>query len=121
MKAAFISFPAADYAKSIDFYRDVIGLTPVREATGGPHRFTNFDLGGPVLKIFEWLEPWHGEGHSGLFIETADIDKVVARVLASQGDAKGIVVHEWGGRCCTVRDPFGNLFDLIDANQKGDA
>ena len=37
------------------------------------------------------------------------------------GEAMDIVVHAWGGRCCTIRDPFGNLFDLIDANQKGDA
>jgi predicted enzyme related to lactoylglutathione lyase len=121
MKALFISFPASDYAASIAFYGGAVGLTPLRESTDGPHRFTNFDLGGPVLKIFEWTEPWHGKGHSGLFIETADLDEVVERIRASEGEAMDIVVHAWGGRCCTVRDPFGNLFDLIDSDQKGDA
>jgi len=121
MKALFVSFPASDYETSVAFYADIIGLTPLRESTGGPHRFTNFELGGLALKIFEWTESWHGSGHSGLFIETAALDDVVERVRASDGQAMDIVVHAWGGRCCTVRDPFGNLFDLIDTNQKGDA
>lgn len=46
---------------------------------------------------------------------------VVGRIRASGADAKDIVVRAWSGRCCTVRDPFANLFDLIDAHQKGDA
>lgn len=121
MKALFTSFPASDYDASVRFYTDAVGLAPLRESTDGPHRFTNFDLGGPVLKVFEWTKPWHGSGHSGLFIETDALDDAVARIQASDGAAMEIVVHSWGGRCCTVRDPFGNLFDLIDANQKGDA
>ena len=121
MKALFTSFPASDYEASVRFYTDVVGLTPLRESTSGPYRFTNFDIGGPALKVFEWKEPWHGSGHSGLFIETDSLDTVVDRIRASDGEAMDIVVHAWGGRCCTIRDPFGNLFDLIDANQKGDA
>lgn len=121
MKALFVSFPASDYEASVDFYTHVIGLAPLRESLDGPHRFTNFDIGGPALKIFEWTEPWHGSGHSGLFIETEVLGDVVDRIHASGGDTTDIVVHAWGGRCCTVRDPFGNLFDLIDAHQKGDA
>ena len=121
MQALFISFPAADYASSKLFYEKSVGLTPLRESTDGPHRFTNYDLGGPVLKVFEWTEPWHGSGHSGLFIETEDLDEVVSRIREQGGYARDIVVHAWGGRCATIKDPFGNLFDLIDANQKGDA
>lgn len=124
MRALFISMPAADYSASKDFYENAIGLPMVREFAGGPHRATNYDLGGPVLKIFEWTEEWHGTGHSGLFIETDAPDAVVERVRA-RGDAGGrafdIVVHPWGGRCCTVEDPFGNRFDLIDANMKGES
>ena len=122
MKALFISFPASDYDASIEFYAHSVGLKPLRESLDGPHRFTNFDLGGPVLKIFEWTERWHGSGHSGLFIETGNIDEVVDRIRAGGGgQAMEIVTHAWGGRCCTVKDPFGNLFDLIDERQKGDA
>jgi predicted enzyme related to lactoylglutathione lyase len=121
MKALFISFPAADYAASKQFFETSVGLLPLRESIDGPHRFTNYDLGGPVLKVFEWTEPWYGSGHSGLFIETADLDAAVDRIRDGGGEVHDIEVYAWGGRCATVRDPFGNLFDLIDANQKGDA
>ena len=121
MRALFISFPAGDYAASTDFYENAVGLEVVREFEDGPHRATNYDLGGPVLKVFEWLEEWHGSGHSGLFIETDDLDAAVARIREAGGQTFDIVVHAWGGRCCTVRDPFGNLFDLIDAHRKGES
>jgi len=110
VKALFISFPAADYEASKAFYENVIGLPVDRESDDGPHRFTNYKLGGLVRKIIEWADEWHGAGHSGLFIETEELDSVIDRVRT-----KG------GGRSCTVQDPFGNLFDLIDANMNGDA
>jgi len=119
MRALFISFPAADYAASTHFYETVVGLPVLRKHGGGPHRFTDYDLGGLALKVYEWLEPWHGGGHSGLFIETDGFDDVVERINNSGVRRFEIVVHDWGGRCCTVVDPFGNLFDLIDASKKG--
>ena len=121
MKVRFISFPAADYPASQRFYEEAVGLVPLRRSEEGPHRFTNYDLGGPVLKLFEWTEPWHGSGHSGLFIETEDLDGTVENILSAGHSAPNIVVHAWGGRCATVKDPFGNLFDLIDAGQVGDS
>lgn len=121
MRALFTSFPAADYAVSKRFYEEAVGLTIRREFDGEPHRFTNYDLGGLDLKVFEWTEPWYGSGHSGLFIETDALDEVVARIRRHGGKTTDIVVHGWGGRCCSVTDPFGNIFDLIDANQRGEA
>lgn len=119
MKALFISFPASDYAASKQFYEKLVGLKIALESDTGPHRFTNYDLGGISLKLFEWTDEWHGSGHSGLFIETEKLDTVVEQIRAQGGETHEIVVHGWGGRCCTVRDPFGNLFDLIDSNMKG--
>lgn len=121
MKALFTSFPAGDYAASKLFYEQVLGLPIVREHDGKPHRFTNYHLGGMILKVYEWTEPYYGRGHSGLFVETDDLDDAVKRIEASGARTTGIEVHEWGGRCCSVTDPFGNIFDLIDARQKGEA
>ena len=121
MKALFTSFPASNYEKSKNFYENVIGLNVLREYEGAPHRFTNYDLGGMILKLYEWTEKYYGSGHSGLFIETAELDEVVRRINSYGAKTSGIVIHEWGGRCCSVTDPFGNIFDLIDTNQKGDA
>jgi len=121
MKALFTSFPAADYPASKRFYEDIVGLGVQRAFEGSPHRFTNYDLGGMVLKVYEWTDKYYGKGHSGLFIETKDLDGVVDRIRRHGGKTTEIVVHAWGGRCCSVTDPFGNIFDLIDANQKGDS
>ena len=121
MRALFTSFPAADYEGSKQFYEKALGLEIQREFEGKPHRFTNYDLGGMALKLYEWTETYYGSGHSGLFIETYDLDGVVSRIRDFGGKTTDIVIHEWGGRCCSVTDPFGNIFDLIDANQKGDA
>ena len=120
MRALFTSFPAVDYAASKHFYEQVVGLTVQREFDGEPHRFTNYQLGGMLLKVYEWTAPYDGSGHSGLFIETAALDEVVARIREQGGKATPIEVHEWGGRCCSVTDPFGNIFSLIDARQHGD-
>lgn len=131
MRGLFISFPAADYELSKQFYEQVIRLSVKREFEGKPHRFTNYDIGGITLKVYEWVEEYHGSGHSGLFIETAYLDDVVERVknyaaktnsnVTGSTHVDKIVTHEWGGRCCSITDPFGNIFDLIDENQIGDS
>jgi len=120
VKALFISFPAADYAASQRFYEKAIGLAVLREHEGPPHRFTDYDLDGIVLKIYEWTKPYHGSGHSGLFIATDDLEGAVERVRRFGTKATSIEVMSWGGRCSSVTDPFGNIFDLIDAQQTGD-
>ncbi len=121
MKALFISFPASDYQSSKQFYEEAVGLPIDREFDGMPHRFTNYDLGEIKLKLFEWKEKWYGSGHSGLFIETSELDKTVKHIRDLGGKTTEITVHEWGGRCCSITDPFGNIFDLIDSNKKGNA
>ncbi|MDJ0741684.1 MAG: VOC family protein [Gammaproteobacteria bacterium] len=120
MRALFTSLPAADYAASQRFYEQLVGLRVQREYDGAPHRFTNYDLGGLLLKVYEWTEPYHGSGHTGLFIETDALDTVVARIRDGGARLTPIEVHDWGGRCCSVTDPFGNIFSLIDARQHGD-
>lgn len=121
MKAVFVSFPASDYAASKEFYETVVGLPVAREHDGPPHRFTNYDLGGLILKVYEWTEEYFGSGHSGLFIETDELDRTIERIHAAGGRATDIEVHEWGGRSSSVTDPFGNIFDLIDSRRKGNA
>lgn len=119
MKALFISFHAKDYLASKRFYEDTVGLSRQREFDGAPHRFTNYDLGGVLLKVYEWTDTYHGSGHSGLFIETQSLDEIVERIVAAGYQTAGIQHHSWGGRSCSITDPSGNLFDLIDAKQLG--
>lgn len=121
MRAIFISFPASDYLASKKFYEEVLGLPIDEEFNGEPHKFTNYDLGEIHLKLFEWKGKWFGSGHSGLFIETHDLDEAVKRISECGYKTTEITIHEWGGRCCSITDPFGNIFDLIDAKMKGNA
>ena len=72
-----------------------------------------------MLKVYEWTEPFHGSGHSGLFVKTHNLDSLVARLEAAGVEHRDIRVHDWGGRSCSVFDPSGNIFDLIDAGQIG--
>jgi len=119
MRALFISFPASDYLASKQFYEKAIGLPIDREFDGTPHKFTNYSLGEINLKLFEWKEKWYGSGHSGLFIETDNLDSILKDIRDFGGKTTNITTHEWGGRCCSITDPFGNIFDLIDSNEKG--
>lgn len=119
MRALFISFHAKDYAASKHFYEDLLGLKPAREFEGTPHRFTNYDLGGVTLKMYEWSEEYFGSGHSGLFIETDQLDAVIGRLEVAGVKTFGIKLQEWEGRSCSVEDPSGNIFDLIDSSRKG--
>lgn len=120
MRALFISFPASEYLTSKQFYEEAVGLPIVREYDGSPHKFTNYDMGEINLKLFEWNEKWYGSGHTGLFIETDELDNIVKKICNVGGKTNEITTHEWGSRCCSVTDPFGNIFDIIDSNKKGD-
>ena len=119
MKALFVSFLASNYDTSVGFYRNAVGLALLRESEARPHRFINFDLGGLILKVFEWIYPWHGTGlqacslkRNPLMIAWPELGTVMGRQWLSS------TTH--GPPCCTVRGPFSDLFDLIDAHQTGD-
>ena len=48
-----------------------------------------------------------------------DDDDAVARIRTAGANMTGIKVHGWGGRFRAITDTSGNIFDLIDARQKG--
>ena len=110
MRALFISFPASDYAASKRFYEEGVGLTIQREYSGLPHRFTNYDLGGMLLKVYEWTVAFHGSGHSGLFVETGDLDVVVGRICGFGGGDAGYRRSRMGRSLLFRYQPFWQYF-----------
>lgn len=88
MRALFTSFPASDYEVSTRCYEQAVGFKVLRDFDGMPHRFKNYDLGGMVLKVYEWTDKYYGSGHSGLFVETVDLDDVVSRIRKFGGQNK---------------------------------
>ncbi|MCX6952329.1 MAG: VOC family protein [Verrucomicrobia bacterium] len=112
--------------KAVAFYRDVLGLDPMR---GDPARFQAFDSGaGRVLILFRRgctlaptpvsggvIPPHDGTGphHLGLAIAAADYERwktwLTARGVAIESEA----TWERGGKSLYFRDPDGHLLELV--------
>ncbi|HEY1109535.1 MAG TPA: VOC family protein [Opitutaceae bacterium] len=116
-----------DLAKAVAFYRDVLGLAPMK---GDPARFQALDAGaGRVLLLFKrgatltvqpvptggTIPPHDGSGpqHIAFGIAVADYERWLAR-LASRGVAvESEATWERGGRSVYFRDPDRHLLELV--------
>ena len=115
-KAAFIAFPASDFEASTIFYRDLLGLPITAEGEDAFSRFVHFDCGGFGIHVYEWTKPFH-RAHTGLQLYVEDVDSLYLALKSKGVKFNGEVRDEpWGGRVVTVRDPDGNLFDLLNAD-----
>jgi len=117
VKLAFLSVPARDYDTSKAFYEDILGLTVIEEYDGAPHRFTDYQLGDSCLKVYEWLEPWHAGHFTSFMMSTPDLDGLLEKVAAAGYEARSPEITGWGGRIAAVKDPFGNILNLLDEHQ----
>lgn len=115
-KAAFIAFPASDFEASMIFYRDLLDLPIVAVGTDAFSRFAHFDCGGFGIHLYEWTKPF-SHAHTGLQVYVTDVDALHQELTTQGVKFSGSVRDEpWGGRVVTVRDPDGNLFDLLNAD-----
>ncbi len=113
-KAGFIAFPASDFEASLVFYRDHLGLPILKEGTDAFARFAHFDCPGLGIHLYEWTQPFH-RAHTGLQLYVEDVDLLYEALLKKGVRFNGGVREEpWGGRVVTIRDPDGNLFDLLN-------
>lgn len=100
-----------DIEAAVEYYEQLLDAEPVSAWPGG----AVFDLGGPTLLLHEEIEHDEapGEDHPAFAVE--DVDAACER-LESQG-----VAVEWSpadydwGRSAYLRDPAGNLVELIEA------
>lgn len=119
MKLAFLSLPAEDYEASLNFYRNVLELPVIKVNEGPPHRYTDFELGSVRLKVYEWLEPWLTGHFLHFMIEVEDLDMILKKVDAAGYETAGPDITKWQGRVASIKDPFGNTLNLLDASQQG--
>ncbi len=113
-----------DPDKSLDFYRDVLGLELRNDVARGEFRWitvgaasqpdvaivlTNYLNGSPADS--EALEALLAKGAlNGVHFHTDDLDATFEKLVSSGAE----IVQEptdqpWGTRDCAVRDPSGNL------------
>ena len=103
----FVSVPTRDVARSVAFYRDVLGL-PESEYTEG-------ELEAPNVTLGFWNPEAEGEefvpNTAGVALRVADVRTAVEEVRAAGAEVVGI---EDTGVCHMgfVRDPDGNVLIL---------
>ncbi|MCF7689121.1 MAG: VOC family protein [Cephaloticoccus sp.] len=115
-----------DLPRAVEFYREVLGLTPM---VGNPERFQSFDAGrGRVLLLFirgATLEtmatsggdipPHNGEGPMHFALAIAAEDYATWRSRLQTRGVKIISETRWdrGGQSLYFHDPDGNLGELV--------
>jgi len=115
-----------DLTAAAAFYRDVLGLEPMRT---GPDRFVAFRAGAQsVLLLFKrgsTLTPLpvsggvipphdgHGPHHIGLAIAAADYDVWRQRLLAQGVAIESETRWDAGGRSLYFRDPDRHVVELV--------
>ena len=112
---AVISLYAVDLDRSVEFYRDVIGLYLVSEGAGHPH----FRLDGTYLVMLKGnpqpAQETDGDPFPVIAFAVDDLDGALDRLKA-----KGVVLP-WGveadarARWAMFHDPAGNLIELVQS------
>ena len=103
----FVSVPTRDSARSVDWYRDVLGL-PVSE-------YTAAEVETPNVTLSFWNPEAEGDefvpNAAGFALRVADVEAAVEEVRAAGGEVMGIVDS---GVCHMgfVKDLDGNVIIL---------
>jgi predicted enzyme related to lactoylglutathione lyase len=102
-------YAAPDLKQGTDWYRRVLERDPYFEEPF----YVGFSVGGFELGLIPDGEP--GRGGVGVYWGVPDAAAEVER-LAALGAEVEEPAHDVGGgiRVATVRDPFGNLFSVVE-------
>ena len=110
MSIAIVSVPVTDQLKARDFYRDVMGLTLLRDEAMGPDmRWIQLQPkdGGSTIALVTWFEGLKPGGQQGLMLGIADVDAEYRRLTELGGECTPVEEQPWG-RFTMMKDPDGN-------------
>lgn len=113
LSSRFLLHPR-DFDRSLRFYRDTLGLHPMREFGQGATRGVVFFLGGGYLEITERAdEP--PSGATELWLQVRDV-RETERALRAAGVPilEGAVEKTWGLVELRVTDPDGLVLILVE-------
>jgi catechol 2,3-dioxygenase-like lactoylglutathione lyase family enzyme len=99
-------FEVANVERSVAWYRDVLGLTPLWSWDG-----TIAGLGTGSLELYVWQVDAPSPSRVSVFVDDADALYEQYRSAGAQ-IAEEIETKSWGMRRFTVRHPDGNLIDV---------
>ncbi|UVW30157.1 VOC family protein [Massilia sp. H6] len=103
-----VVYPVTDLHAATAWYQQVVGQAPYfNEAF-----YVGFEVGGFELGLVPDGEP--GTSGATAYWGTQDADAELARLIGLGAAVEAPVTDVGGGiRVATVRDPFGNLFGVI--------
>lgn len=103
-----------DFDRSERFYRDVLGLHPMREFGSGSTRGVVFFLGGGYLEITERAEESPSSA-TELWLQVRDVRRAEAELReAGVPIVESAVVKPWGLHELRVSDPDGLTLILVE-------
>ncbi|MDF8263534.1 VOC family protein [Luteipulveratus flavus] len=127
MPLALVTLIVDDYDPAIAFFTEALGFSLVEDSPsattdGRPKRWVVVQHGGSgagiVLARADGTDQEQAIGRQfagrvGLFLRVDELDLTLARLVEAGCDVVRPVRHEPYGRVCVVRDPWGNLWDLL--------
>lgn len=106
-----ITLPATDHAAAVAFYRQ-LGFLQIVDAAP---RYARFENEGGVTLSIEAADAVAGAPL--IFLESADLDGVVARLRATGHPIADPLEESWGWREARLHDPSGNALCLYQAGE----
>jgi len=103
-----VSICVRDADAALEFYRDVLGMTPVARPDLGPGYW--LDSGGQQVHLMQADEPAPRSNHFAIRVH--DIDEAVDDLRAQGVDVHPIPHVRGAGRQAFLHDPFGNFIEL---------
>lgn len=104
-----VIYPVTKLAEANAWYEQVLG----KKAYFNEAFYVGFEVGGFELGLVPDGQP--GSAGAIAYWGTQDIDAEVARLIALDAEVVSPVEDVGGGiRVATVRDPYGNLFGVIE-------
>jgi catechol-2,3-dioxygenase len=112
-RLAVVALWAPDVVAAAHFYRDVVGLRPIKQRRKRPH----FDLGGTYLVLLQG-RPVAAEGavparFPVVAFAVDDLDAALERLREHQVSLPWGVGHDAHSRWAMFHDPAGNLIELV--------
>ncbi len=103
-----IRLPVDDLERGLSFYRDALGLEPVwRDGTSAG---LGMPGGGELV-----LHTTGGSPETDILVRSAD--EAARRISQAGGSVAADPFDIRIGRCCVVRDPWGNEMVLLDSSK----
>ena len=115
-----VSIPVADQDRALRFYADTLDFEVVADAPFGGLRWVQLSppSGGPSISLVTWFDRMPPGSAQGLVLETEDVRRDHAELVARGVDASE-PVEAFYGTYTELRDPDGNSWLLLQAPEEG--